>query len=90
VLVLFGMGIYSSRRSFPRKRESSPTTAHFQRFAEWILASAGMTGASAGMTGASAGMTALQMTPLLSWEQPFVCAEASHVLTFWFLGYVGI
>ena len=83
MLVLFGMGIYSSRRSFPRKRESSPTTAHFQRFAEWILA-------SAGMTGASAGMTALQMTPLLSWEQPFVCAEASHVLTFWFLGYVGI
>ena len=34
VLVSFAMGIHSSRRSFPRKRESSPTTAHFQRFAE--------------------------------------------------------
>jgi hypothetical protein len=49
VLVLFGMGIHSSRQSFPRKRESSPTTAHFERFAEWIPA--------------FAGMTALQMTP---------------------------
>ena len=34
VLVSIGMGIHSSRRSFPRKRESSPTTTHFQRFAE--------------------------------------------------------
>jgi hypothetical protein len=49
-LVSFGMGIHSSRQSFPRKRESSPTTAQFQRFAEWIPA--------------FAGMTALQMTPL--------------------------
>ena len=36
-------GINSSRRSFPRKRESSPTTAHFRRFAGWIPAFAGMT-----------------------------------------------
>jgi len=36
-------GIHSSRRSFPRKRESTPTTAHFQRFAEWVPAFAGMT-----------------------------------------------
>ncbi len=49
--VSFGMGTYSIRRSFPRKRDSSPTTAHFRRFAEWIPA--------------FAGMTALQMTLVL-------------------------
>jgi len=54
VLVSFGMGIHSIRRSFPRKRESSPTTAHFKRFAEWIPA--------------FAGMTALQMTPVPKFE----------------------
>jgi hypothetical protein len=34
VVVSFGMGSLSKRRSFPRKRESSPSTAHFRRFAE--------------------------------------------------------
>jgi hypothetical protein len=34
VLMSFGMGIDSSRRSFPRKRESSLSAAHFRRFAE--------------------------------------------------------
>jgi hypothetical protein len=43
VLVSFGMGLLSTRRSFPRKRESTPWTAHFRRFAEWIPAFAGMT-----------------------------------------------
>ena len=41
-------------RSFPRKRESSPTRAHFQRFVEWIPA--------------FAGMTAFLMTPIPSGE----------------------
>ena|SRR5208337_556954 len=49
-LLLFGMGPLSKRRSFPRKRESSPSTPHFQRFAEWIPALAGMT-AACGPTG---------------------------------------
>jgi hypothetical protein len=34
VLVSFGMGSLSKRRSFPRKRESSPSTGHFRKFAE--------------------------------------------------------
>jgi hypothetical protein len=34
VLVSFGMGSLSKRWSFPRKRESRPSTAYFRRFAE--------------------------------------------------------
>jgi len=49
VLVSIGIGNHPNRRSFPRKRESILPTAHFQTFAEWIPA--------------FAGMTALQMTP---------------------------
>src|ERR1039458_4732588 len=32
------MGSLSKQWSFPRKRESSPFAAHFQRLAEWIPA----------------------------------------------------
>jgi hypothetical protein len=42
-------------RSFPRKRESSPSTANFRKFSKWIPAFAGMTGAFAGMTNGSRG-----------------------------------
>jgi hypothetical protein len=41
-VVSFGMGSLSKRQSFPRKRESSPSTAHFRRFVEWIPAFAGI------------------------------------------------
>jgi hypothetical protein len=37
------LGTLSKRRSFPRKRESSPSTSDFGRLAEWIPAFAGMT-----------------------------------------------
>ena len=43
VVVSFGISSLTKRRSFPRKRESSPRTAHFRRFVEWIPAFAGMT-----------------------------------------------
>ena len=43
MVVSFGIGSPSKHRSFPRKRESSPSAAHFQWLAEWIPASAGMT-----------------------------------------------
>jgi hypothetical protein len=43
VLVSFGIGSLSKRQSFPRKRESSPSTAHFRRCTEQIPALAGMT-----------------------------------------------
>jgi len=43
VMVSFGMASLTKRQSFPRKRESSPPTADFQRFAGWIPAFAGMT-----------------------------------------------
>ena len=56
VLVSFGMGSLSKRRSFPRKRESSPSTGHFRRFAEWIPAFAGMT--------AACDLHVLQVTPV--------------------------
>ena len=49
-------GPLTKPRSFPRKRESSPWTAHFQRFAEWIPAFAGIT------AGWSARVS--QMTPI--------------------------
>src|SRR5437016_2016973 len=39
----FGIGSLSEHRSFPRKRESSPSAAHFQWLAEWIPAFVGMT-----------------------------------------------
>jgi hypothetical protein len=44
----------SKRPSFPRKRESSPSTAHLLVFAGWIPAFAGMTATRSGR--------ALQMT----------------------------
>jgi len=50
VVVSFGISSLTRRRSFPRKRESSPWTAHFRAFAQWIPA--------------CAGMTALQTTPV--------------------------
>ena len=40
-LVSFEMGSFSTRRSFPRKRESSLSTAHCRTFAEWTPAFAG-------------------------------------------------
>ena len=39
----FGASSLAKRRSFPRKRESSPWAGHFQRLAGWIPAFAGMT-----------------------------------------------
>ena len=46
VLVSFARHGRCNPQSFPRKREPSPSTAHFRRFAEWIPAFAGMTGVS--------------------------------------------
>jgi hypothetical protein len=44
-LVSFEISSLTKRRSSPRKRESSPWTAHFRRLMEWIPAFAGMTAA---------------------------------------------
>jgi len=54
--VSFGMGPHSKRRSFPRKRESGPSTALSRRFVGWIPAFAGMT--------ATCGAHVSQMTPV--------------------------
>src|SRR6266700_2096182 len=43
MVVSFGIGSFSKHRSFPRKRESSPSAANFLWLAEWIPAFAGMT-----------------------------------------------
>jgi hypothetical protein len=43
VVVSFGMDIHSSRRSFPRKRESSPQAFRNVLSSDWIPAFAGMT-----------------------------------------------
>src|SRR5208337_435286 len=50
------MGSLSKHSSFPRKRESSPSAAHFQWLAEWIPAFAGMTAPESARVS--------QMTPL--------------------------
>src|SRR5207248_4159548 len=54
--VSFGIGPLSKHPSFPRKRESSPSAAHFQWLAEEIPAFAGMT--------SPGGARSSQMTPL--------------------------
>ena len=42
-MVSFGIASLSKQPSFPRKRESSPSAAHFQWLADEIPAFAGMT-----------------------------------------------
>src|SRR5208283_1023756 len=56
VVVSFGMGSPSKHWSFPRRRESTPSAAHFQWLTQWIPAFAGMT--------AHTSARVSQMTPL--------------------------
>ena len=68
--VSFGMGIHSSRRSFPRKRESTRQTFGNTLSTDWIPAFAGMTG------GSRVAPTSLFMsaTPAGAYIQTNVCA----------------
>src|SRR5439155_13501550 len=56
IVVSIGIASLSKHRSFPRKRESSPSAAHFQWLADEIPAFAGMT--------SPGGARSSQMTPL--------------------------
>src|ERR1017187_3525771 len=57
----FGLTTFLKYHPFPRRRESVPSTAHFQCHAEWVPAFAGTT--------ESGSVCVLQMTPVPTIER---------------------